>query len=68
VCQEYLPREIKRPGRETGISPASSAEVKEWVELRWGADKSLAFPISYLQHNQKIFFFGWVKEVRTTKL
>jgi hypothetical protein len=28
VCREYLPREIKRPGSETGISLASSAEVK----------------------------------------
>jgi hypothetical protein len=34
--------------------------------LRRGADKSLAFPISYLQHNQ-IMFLGWVKEARTTK-
>jgi hypothetical protein len=28
-----FPGEVKRPGREAGHSPPSSAEVKEWVEL-----------------------------------
>jgi hypothetical protein len=38
-------------------------------ELRRGADKSLALPISYFHicSKTKIIFFGWVKEVRTTK-
>jgi hypothetical protein len=36
---------------------------------RNGADKSLAFPMSYLTiwSTTKTIFLGWVKEVRTTK-
>jgi hypothetical protein len=34
--------------------------------MRMGVDKSWLFLFSYLQHNKKNFF-GWVKEVRTTK-
>jgi hypothetical protein len=35
--------------------------------VRRGADKSLAFPISYFHicSTTKIIFLGWVKEVRT---
>jgi hypothetical protein len=34
-----------------------------------GADKSLAFPISYFPicSTTKIIFLEWVKEIRTTK-
>jgi hypothetical protein len=37
--------------------------------VRGGADKSLAFPISYFPicSTTKIIFLGWVKEVRTMK-
>jgi hypothetical protein len=37
--------------------------------LRKGADKFLAFPVSYfpIWSTTKIIFLGWVKEVRTTK-
>jgi hypothetical protein len=37
--------------------------------LRRGAEKSLAFPISYISicSTTKIIFLEWVKEVRTTK-
>jgi hypothetical protein len=37
--------------------------------IRRGADKSLAFPISYFPaySTTKIIFLGLVKEVRTTK-
>jgi hypothetical protein len=31
--------------------------------LRRGADKSLAFPIFLLQHNQKTFFLGGLKKL-----
>jgi hypothetical protein len=41
-------------------------EICLFWDIRRGADKFLAFPISYLQHNQKIFFSRWVK-VRTNK-
>jgi hypothetical protein len=39
------------------------------VLIHRGADKSLAFPISYFSicSTTKIIFLGWVKEVRTTK-
>jgi hypothetical protein len=38
-------------------------------QIRRGADKSLAFPISYFPvcSTTKIIFLGCVKEVRTTK-
>jgi hypothetical protein len=39
------------------------------IDLRGGADKSLALPISYFPtcSTTKRIFLGWVKEVRTTK-
>jgi hypothetical protein len=39
------------------------------MEIRKGADKSLAFPISYFPicSTTKRIFLGWVEEVRTTK-
>jgi hypothetical protein len=42
---------------------------RQWPEIRRGADKYLAFPISYLPicSTTKRTFLGWVKEVRTTK-
>jgi hypothetical protein len=36
----------------------------DFIRVRRGADKSLAFPICSIT---KIIFLGWVKEVRTTK-
>jgi hypothetical protein len=40
-----------------------------YVTVRRGADKSLAFSISYIPicSTTKTIFLGWVKEVRTTK-
>jgi hypothetical protein len=33
------------------------------LTIRRGVDKSLAFPISYLQHNQKKFFLDGLKKL-----
>jgi hypothetical protein len=42
---------------------------REGETIRRGADKSVAFPISYflICSTTKRIFLGWVKEVRTTK-
>jgi hypothetical protein len=41
----------------------------QYATMVKGADKSLAFPISYFPtcSTTKGIFLGWVKEVRTTK-
>jgi hypothetical protein len=45
-----------------GVGVNTEAPRPIFSTLRRGADKSLAFPISYLQHKQD-FFLGWVKKL-----
>jgi hypothetical protein len=51
-----------------GHSPTSRCLIEKEYTRR-GADKSLAFPVSYFPicGTTKRVFLGWVKEVRTTK-
>jgi hypothetical protein len=54
-----------RPGFD-----ARSGYVRFMEHIRRGADKSLAFTVSYFPvcSTTKKIFLGWVKEVRTPKL
>jgi hypothetical protein len=69
---QWLPgaisQEVKRPGVKLTTHLHLVSRIR-MVELRSGADKSLAFPISYFPicSTTKRIFLGWIKEVKTMK-
>jgi hypothetical protein len=67
MCNRMLQYNIKK---ECNVAQSVRLTHCSYAHLvRRGADKSLAFPISYFPvcSTTKIIFLGWVKEVRTTK-
>jgi len=53
---EALSLGVKRPGRETGHSPPSSAEVKEWVEPYLQSPNTPSWCGTQLKHRDNFTF------------
>jgi hypothetical protein len=67
LCIQLRKRMYKcseKPYLNVNVNFLTSSVAINFLGIRRGADKSLAFPIC---STTKRIFLGWVKEVRTTK-